>query len=160
MTIADDVVALRSFPRRYRENVVGVRDDDAWDRLVRTVPAGKRRSALGWVAHSTDALRALADAVTALPHEAHPSLALGAIASAPSEPAPAVTIDEVLAGLTAAAARAADAVDARSSADWDREISVDGRNRPARDVLDTVVQAVARHLRDVDEAIEAARAGR
>ena len=160
MTIADDVVALRSFPRRYREKVAGVRGDDAWDRLVRRVAPGQRRSALGWVVHATEALGALADAVASLPTQAHPSLALAAIAGAPSEPPATATVDEVLAGLVTSATRAADAVEARSAADWDREIAVDGRPRPARDVLDTIVQAVARHLRDVDTAVEAARAER
>ena len=38
----DAVVAVRSFPRRYREALAGPADDPAWDRIVRRRPSAER----------------------------------------------------------------------------------------------------------------------
>ena len=156
ISVSDAIVAMRSFPRRYRELVGPPGDDDSWDRLVRTVGRGQARSALGWTARSGRELAAFGNAISALPTHAIVRCHLRSAAE-PAEVSNTTSVLTVLQDLTSAATMAAVACEARSSADWDRMILLDGIERSARDVLGHIVQGVAERLTDVRDALDAAR---
>lgn len=155
LPVADSVVALRSFPRRFRELIGPPGDDDTWDRLVRVIAPGQLRSPLGWTALAASELQGLGAAISALPTRATVVLLRGH--EAVSEVEISVSSESVLRNLTTAATGAAVAAESRSTADWDRKISLDGASVRAGQAIAEVVQAVAGYLRELEKALEAVR---
>ena len=157
LSVADAIVALRSFPRRFRELIGPPGDDDAWDRLVRTVGPGQERSALGWAARAARELAVLGQAIAALPTHSTVTCSLHQ-AAAPLEVPTTTAVDAVLNDLTTASTMAAVTSEARITSDWDRKIVVDGTAESARDLLTRVVPMIPGHLREIGKALDAARA--
>ena len=155
LPVADSVVTLRSFPRRFRELIGPPGDDDTWDRLVRTIAPGQRRSPLGWTALAAGELQRLGAAISALPTSATVVLLRGQ--EAVCEVEISVSSESVLRNLTTSATGAAVAAESRSTADWDRKISLDGASVRAGQAIAEVVQAVAGYLRELEKALEAVR---
>src|SRR5205807_1114601 len=69
---SDAKVAIRSYPRRYRE-VLGQLDDPARERMLRRRPDPTTWSALEYTAHVADALDAMAEVYTRILAENSPS---------------------------------------------------------------------------------------
>jgi hypothetical protein len=155
MSMADAVVTINSLPRRYGEIVNGISGDDDWNRLVR-VPDSAARSALGWTAHSAALLTALGTMVAQIPLQAKPSLET--LLNPPSTQARLGTVAEVLAELKSASTRAAEAIDARSHDDVDRECTLNGETMRAYDVINVVVKTCVSQLADARNALAAAGA--
>ena len=156
MSISDATVTLRSLPRRYREVVSGPVGDDAWDRLVRTVGDGER-SALGWTRYTTHLVKTLATAVLELSLTVRPTIDLAGPRGEGFEAGPTTVVEDVTAELSSSVDRAVQAVAARSREALDRKILVDGKEVPARLVVDLLVREAAGHIRDAEAALQAAR---
>ncbi len=187
ITPADAKVAIRSFPRRYRAALAAAGDDEAGsggESLLHRRAGPSGRSALDWVAVVAERLDWFAGAV----HQARvagraPSPGAAARAAGPApltsrdrgragplepsddhrgaEERPAggeQDADGLLARLETAAARLCWEVDRISSDEWAMP-TTDGAGGPS--VLTVVRDAVhegSHHLRDVERAIDAARA--
>jgi hypothetical protein len=156
MSMADAVVTIKSLPRRFGEIINGISGDDDWNRLVR-VPDMADRSALGWTAHTSALLTALGTMVAQIPLQAKPVLDTTTL-NPPSTQARLGTIAEVLAELKSASTRAADAIDARSHDDVDRECTVNGETMRACDAINAVVKTCVAQLGDAADALAAAGA--
>ena len=155
IAVSDAIVAIRSFPRRFREVVAGPVGDDSWDRIVRTVAHGQTRSALGWTHLASQMLGELGRTVAMLATNTKPSASIAAQERL-GEPGQTLGPTEVLSELASAATMAAVATEARTSNGWERVIAVDGADQTAHDLLSAVVHAVSRHLRDARVALDAA----
>lgn len=156
MSMADASVTTRSLPRRYGEIINGIAGDDDWNRLVR-VPDATDRSAIGWTAHTSALLTALGTMVAQIPLQAKPVLDTSTL-NPPSTQARLGTITEVLAELKSASARAADAIDARSHDDVDRECTLNGETMRAYDAINSVVKTCVAQLAEATDALNAAGA--
>ncbi len=154
MSMADAAVTIKSLPRRFGEIVNGIAGDDDWNRLVRVRDLADR-SALGWTAHTSALLTALGTMVAQIPLQAKPALNTATL-NPPSTQARLGTIAEVLTELKSASARAADAIDARSHDDVDRECILNGEAMRAYDVINTVVKQCVVQLTDAKDALAAA----
>jgi len=156
---SDAEVALRSFPRRFRQVLRPIGDDDAIDQIAsHQGPDGSSAldlvDALGrrW-AVQRDALRQLlvADA---------PSVAAAAVdlsVAPPSGAAPA-GVDAALSHLESEATALADAVGATSSGGWTRSgTTVAGGSTTAIEVVREAVRAGRDTLDAVERAVAAAR---
>ncbi len=144
MNMSDAAVTLRSLPRRYSEVLAGPKGDDTWERMVRT-PSKSGVSPLGWAARTTAALTNLGSAVAALPMQARPAMAESVSDAAISEArlgGPAAILKE----LKEAADRAADAIDARQHDDFNRSITLNGKELSAHEVVEQVVMAAVANL--------------
>ena len=156
MSMADAVVTIKSLPRRFGEIVSGISSDDDWNRLVR-IPDALDRSALGWTAHTAALLTALGTMVAQLPLQARPALDTNTL-NPPSTQARLGTIAEVLAELKSSSARAAEAIDARSHDDVDRDCNFNGEEMRAYDAINKVAKQCISHLANATDALAAAGA--
>jgi hypothetical protein len=156
MSMSDAAVALKSLPRRYREIVSGPINDEAWDRLVRSID-GSGRSALGWTIFTTQLVTALGTAVAELPLTARPTIDLAKIVRSRIEASKASTVEEITADLASNAERAASAIAGRSHDDFDRTVLVDGQEVEARTFVAQLVRDAVSHIRDADAAVTAAK---
>ena len=152
---ADAVVALRSFPRRFREVLtLGPGEDESV--LHRNGPDG--RSALDHVDLAGRDLAVLADAVDAVLTQDRPTLhpAVGDPAARSYAVDPGVDATAALDLLTLEAGGLADRVEHVAAGEWSRTGSAaGGGDLTAVDVLREAVSTTAAHLR----AAEAARRG-
>jgi hypothetical protein len=149
---ADAVVALRSFPRRFRE-VLALRGGETESALHRNGPDG--RSALEHVDLAGRDLAVLGDAVArALTEDRptlHPAVAdAGARAYAVD---PGVDATAALDLVSSEAGALADRVEHVDAAAWSRVVTVAGAGeRTAADILREAVQTTAAHLRAAEQA--------
>lgn len=155
----DAVVALRSFPRRYRVAFAGFDEDDDVDALVHRRPAPGVWSAIEYAAH----VRGVFEMMRARIERA--GIADGAaVASVPLEHDPwhgharSDALEVVLEGLGAAALALADVVGHVPATDWGRTVVRD--DGAVLDALWMARQSVhegSHHLRDVHRVIDAVR---
>ena len=153
----DAAVAVRSLPRRFGEVLNGPIGDDSWDRLVRA-PDSSGRSAAGWAGQTSALITALGTAIAALPMTARPAVDLAKLTSARSEPPGATAVGPVLRELGDVATRAAAAIEARQTGDFDRKCIVDGHEKSAYDLVNDVVTTAVANLHHASSALDAARA--
>ena len=152
--MSDAIVALRSFPRRFGEELAGPLDDDAWVRLL-TARADGGLSALDTVQQATLRLDALATTLTQLPHVA----TLKATTTFDWEhlndlgPMPGTTFASLMAKLKKSANAAADAVESRRDEDLDREITLDKAPSTIGEHLGHVVNQTATEIRHLNELL-------
>ena len=145
---ADAVVALKSFPRRYRALLAT--DDDDPDGVAQRRPDASGWSALEHAAHVANALeQAAADLDAALRSEgitvADPASAAASGAS---------DVESTLSRLDAASQRLVDAIGRYRPDDWARKVSTpDGRTVDALWIVRAAVQEGARHLRQAEQVI-------
>jgi hypothetical protein len=158
MNMADAAITLRSLPRRFGEVLAGPKGDDAWERLVRK-PAANGQSPLGWAARTSSLLDALGSAVAALPIQSRPVVASEVTDTEISE-ARLGTPATVLADLKTAANRAADAIDARQHDDFERLITLEGRERSAHDVVEHIVLSSVANIKNAQVALYQVSDGR
>src|SRR5687767_6875938 len=70
----DAVVALRSFPRRYREALAAPANDDAFDEVIRRRPEPTVWSAIEYTVHVGEVLDGLAHALERIHAETDPAI--------------------------------------------------------------------------------------
>jgi hypothetical protein len=149
---------VRSFPRRYREQLLGFADDtdEDPDAVVRRRPAPSVWSALEYTAHVGDMLEWMADAIRRMNHEREPTIDafdpdLRARDDRYNEQDPARVLD----GLTAAADVLAAVLRDVDAGDWGRLGHFPWGGRDMLTMARNAVHEGAHHLRDVDRVLRA-----
>ncbi len=151
MSPADAVVALRSYPRRYRALLVRPDDDEGADVVTRR-PAAGRWSALEHATHVAQVFEVVAEAVRALRLHDDPEVQVE-----PGLPS-AGTVDEVVARVGAGAERLAGIVEELAGDDWRRSGRLPtGETVSALDVVRHAVHAGAHHRREAERAVNEVR---
>jgi DinB family protein len=145
---SDAVVALRSFPRRYR-GLLATDDDDRNGVAMRRPEAGGL-SALEHAAHVANALEQAASDLDA----AHRADGAQVADPAAAPTSGATDVESTLQRLSAACERLADAIGRYRPDDWTRTIGApDGRTVDALWLVRGAVQEGARHLRQAEQVI-------
>jgi hypothetical protein len=155
---SDAKVAIRSFPRRYREALAGTLEDDADEGLIRRRPEPGTWSALEYTAHVADLYEVFADIIRRMRTEERPNLTMfdpdqRAIEALYNEQDPREVLDRFADAAERLAAEA-DKVDADS---WERTAVFPWGERTLLDNLRNAVHEGTHHLRDVNHVLEAAR---
>jgi hypothetical protein len=154
----DAKVAIRSYPRRYRE-VLGQIDDPAREEMLRRRPSADVWSALEYTAHVADALDDMAGVFTRMINEDTPSLS----GWDPDERAAQQRYNDqdpaqVLNDLDAAAEKAASALDRATPRDWHRTGHFDWGDRDLITMIRNAVHEGYHHLRDIERGLKEVRA--
>jgi hypothetical protein len=157
---SDAVVALRSYPRRYRE-ALGDVTDPARERLLRRKPDDRTWSALEYTAHVRDVIAAMNAAFVRMLREDNPKM-LGDEVPDPDELAARERYNEqdpaeVLSGLDAAANAAADTLAGASPDDWTRPGTFPWGERDLLTMARNAVHEGYHHLRDIDDVLQRVR---
>jgi len=145
---SDAVVALRSFPRRYR-GLLATDDDDPGGVAMRR-PDAAGWSALEHAAHVANALEQAAHDLEA----AHRSDGVSVADPADAPASGAADVDSTLERLTTASERLVDAIGRYRPDDWARTVGAPGgRTVDALWIVRAAVQEGARHLRQAEQVV-------
>lgn len=159
MSASDAVVALASYPRRYRQTVLPVPDDPAVEQLAAQIgPAG--HSALDLVVNTTSTWVLLGQSLHRVIVEDAPVLHAAVLDASVREWAtpPATTIDAELARLESEADALAAAIGTVHGRDWDRTATVTGgAGVTALDLVHEAVRAGAENLAAITTTLAAVR---
>ncbi|MBV8691764.1 MAG: DinB family protein [Actinobacteria bacterium] len=145
---SDAVVALRSFPRRFR-GLLATDDDDPEGVAMR------RPDAAGWSAreHAAHVANAVEQAAADL-QAAHREEGAAVADPAQAPPSGATDVDSTLAHLSSASDALVAAIDRYNPDDWKRTVRApDGRTVDALWIVRAAVQEGARHLRQAEQVI-------
>jgi hypothetical protein len=148
---ADAVAALRSYPRRYKEQFPPRDDDEKPDGVIRRRPEPTVWSALEYAAHVADAVRELGDAVRVMTIQDHPTIGF----FDPDERAEQERYNErdrerVLSDLTAACEQAATNLADVDNKSWSRTATFPWGDRDALTMARNAVHEGYHHLRDIE----------
>jgi len=155
----DAVVAVRSFPRRYRALLIGPdTDDDDPDAVIRRRPEPTTWSALEYSAHVADVLDEISVAVRRIVVEDQPALT----SSDPDRRVAeknynAMDRVEVLGWLDLVCAGLGDQIDGVRADDWTRIGRFDWGDRDALAMTRNAVHEGSHHLRDVQRVLSQVR---
>jgi hypothetical protein len=157
---SDAAVAIRSFPRRYRDLVSSFDTDDDVEPLVRTQPRPDTWSALEYTGHVADVLDLMDDLVRRMLVEDNPRLTEWdaderAAEQRYNDQSTLRTLDRLkkAAGILAATLEKVDADD------WKRVATFPYGEREVIDVTRNAVHEGAHHLRDVERGLDEVRKG-
>jgi len=163
--VPDSIVALRSFPRRWRAAfaLLDAEEDD----VLRRRPSPGVWSALEYLAHTRDAVAVNAWAMNEALVKDHPSLEWpgGGDPSGPADDNPISTTPDAATGLdelTANLERVAAKAESTDPGDWHRPATLTGGRSEEVDALWFLHHCVhegAHHLRDVQQVLQQVRAG-
>jgi hypothetical protein len=142
LSVRDAVVALRSFPRRYREALAGLDADALRDRSGGT-------SILDIAADAADRLERFDAALGPVLDGRQPALGDLDAEPAASEIAGSEA-DGVIRRIVAASNSLATRAEAAPSEAWDRTFTTDGTEHPARWIVQQAVDAGASRLREIE----------
>ncbi len=155
----DAVVAVRSFPRRYREALAGPADDPAWDRIVRRRPSPDTFSAIEYTGHLAMAMenwKARLDKVLVQDDFVFTPFDVDdAVRDAHFETQP---VEAVVLRLEAAATAFADAIAHLSHDQLERTFLRASTPRTVRWISRQVVHEGSHHLRDIARVLREATA--
>jgi hypothetical protein len=156
---SDIVVVLRGLERRYRELFNALAEESAGDLSRRPGPDGW--SVIDHIVRATQAIAAADRALRRVLTTAAPTLQPAEIDPPPRpEPAPASSVEELLAELGRVSTAAADRIERVAVGDWTRQATVadgSGRTVTALDIARSMVDAGVGHLRAAREVLEAVR---
>lgn len=150
----DALVALRTYPRRFRGALTVL--DEEEEEAVATAPAPGEWSALDHAGHVRDVLHAIDLRVRQVLREDQPTLA-----ATPVTPPSGVRdqgVEMVLAGLTQNVDEIARTIDGIDGDDWVRAGVREGKEVRVIDLVREAVHEGAHHLRQAKTAVEQARA--
>ncbi len=158
MSPQDAVVAVRSFPRRYRALVAAPGSADGPDAVFRRRPDPSTWSALEYTAHVADRLDHLGPAILRITRENHPSIAFFDNEQRATEHAyNNLERTEVLGWLDFACAELASVLEGVNADDWTRTASIADEDRNALALARDGVHEGAHHLRDVQRVLAVVR---
>ena len=156
VTAPDAVVAIRSYPRRFRALVSGWDDDDA-DALVRRRPDPSTWSAIEYVGHVADVFDLYAGRIEQVLVHDRPRLA-SFDQDAAVEAHAGAPVDDVVGRLQAGAERLAKVLSDVPGDGWERTgIRGDGEERSVLWMARQSVHEAHHHLRDVERVVRAVR---
>jgi hypothetical protein len=156
---SDAVLAVRSYPRRFRALLVPRDDEEKQDTLIRRRPAPQTWSALEYSAHVADVFDDLADSIRRMTIEDRPRIPSQldpdqrAIDAAYNEQ----ERESVLQQLEASAERLADILERVDSGSWTRTAEFDWGERDALTMARNAVHEGHHHLRDIEHGLAAVR---
>jgi hypothetical protein len=151
IALPDAVVALRSFPRRWRNLIQRYREHDG-DAIATKRPAADVWSALEYAAHVRDGFRLFDWALgEVLVHDRpeYPSIDVDEHAADYAEQDVDTVLDELAAASTALADRAAKV----PSGDWGRTFTYGGTEHTAAWIVQHATHEGSHHLRDVEHGL-------
>lgn len=155
---ADAAVAMRSWPRRYREALAPIDDDQVAELAVRLGPDGL--SALDLAVDSVRTWTLLDRALHDIRYSDEPTLhpAVGDRGARRWEAMATETLASVLDQITDVAGSLADAIDAMPADDWTRTATVAGGGViGAMDIAREAVSVGADNLRSIERTLTAVR---
>lgn len=145
---SDAVVAVQSFPRRYRALLAT--DDDDPDGVAMRRPDASGWSALEHAAHVANALEQAAADLDA----AHRSDGVTVADPAQAPASGATDVNSTLDRLSTASDKLVDAIGRYRPDDWARKVAApDGRTVDALWIVRAAVQEGARHLRQAEQVV-------
>ncbi len=157
----DAVVAVRSFPRRYRALLVTPGADDGPDAVFRRRPDPATWSALEYTAHVADILDHLGPAIRRIVVGDKPLITLfDSDERAASQRYNELERTEVLGWLELASAELASILEGVNADDWTRVGRLDVGERDALAVARNGVHEGSHHLRDVQRVLNQVRGRR
>jgi len=157
----DAVVAVRSFPRRYRALLGSPDTDDGPDPVIRRQPSAGAWSALEYTAHVADVLDEIGVAVRRITMEDRPLLSVPDPAARVVEKRfNAMDRTEVLGWMELVCASLADVLDGVRADDWTRTGRFDVGERGALAMAREAVHEGSHHLRDVQRVLSEVRLAR
>ena len=150
----DGAVAVRSFPRRFRERVEAAGD------VLRERSAPATWSALEYTAHVADVTAWMADSIERMRTETNPTISF----PDPDELAARERYNQqdpaaVLARLKDACDRLAATIERFDPDDWERTATFDWGERDALTMMRNAVHEGAHHLRDIERGLARLGAG-
>lgn len=152
------MVAVRSFPRRYRSLLVTPGSADGPDAVFRRRPDPSTWSALEYAAHVADRLDHLGPDIRRITYEERPALAaFDSDERATAQSYNTIDRTEVLGWLDLACAELASVMETVRADDWTRTGLVAGAERDAITLARDGVHEGAHHLRDVQRVLAAVR---
>jgi len=157
----DAAVAIRSFPRRYREALSAARTSAGGDDVVRERPEPATWSALEYTAHVADFFGVFSHIVDRMYAEEKPTLEMpdpddrAAVANYNAKD-PDATLQE----LDAAAAKLAADVERLDHEAWHRTATFPWGERDILTMVRNAVHEGSHHLRDINRGLAAVGAGR
>jgi hypothetical protein len=151
------VVAVRSFPRRYRALIATPGSLDGPDAVFRRRPDPSTWSALEYTAHVADRLDHLGPAVRRTTFENNPSIDVFDNERASEHAYNALERTEVLGWLDLACAELASVLESVRPDDWTRTGLLATGPRDALTLARDGVHEGAHHLRDVQRVLDAVR---
>ncbi len=158
ISAGDALVAVRSFPRRYRALLTALDPEEDAESIVRRRPAPGTWSAVEYTAHVGDVLDQLATAIRKIVVENHPAVTTwDADERAAEQRYGDWDSTEALFALDHACARLADVMESVDPGDWVRTGTVDGSERDALTLARDAVHEGAHHLRDIERGLRAVR---
>ena len=157
----DTVVAVRSFPRRYRALLTTLEQEEDRRSILHRRPAPGTWSAVEYTAHVADVLDDLAAAIRRVVVGDHPRVRRWDPDQRAAEQRYAEQDrEQALAALDAACARLAGVLDSVDPGDWGRTGTMDWGERDALTLARDAVHEGAHHLRDLERGLRAVRGRR
>ena len=154
----DMVVAVRSFPRRFRELLQPRDDEEKHDTLIRRRPEPETWSALEYTAHVADRLDHLGPVIRQVTREDNPAIpGFDNDERAVSQAYNDLERTEVLGWLDLACGELASVLEGVNADDWTRTGRLDAGERDALTVARNGVHEGAHHLRDVQRVLNQVR---
>lgn len=155
---ADAVVAVRSYPRRYRALLTTLDPDEDADSVLRRRPAEGTWSALEYTAHVADVIDKLAPAIRRIVVEDNPKIPLfDSEARVDAEGYNELPVTEALSRLDSSCADMGMTLDCLSAEDWTRTGQFDFGERDALTTARNAVHEGSHHLRDIERILEPMR---
>ena len=157
----DALVAVRSFPRRYRALLTTLDQEEGPDSILHRRPEPGTWSAVEYTAHLADVIDDLAAAIRRVVVGDHPRVRRwDPDQRAAEERYGEQDREQVLAALEAACARLAGVLDSVDPGDWTRSGTMDWGERDAVTLARDAVHEGAHHLRDLERGLRAVRGRR
>jgi hypothetical protein len=159
VSVPDAIVALRTFPRRWRAALAVLDEED--EKVLRRHPQPDVWSALGYAAHTRDALAVNGWALDRTLTEDHPVFEWpdAEVRNTTAAGYDDLDVTAVLDELGTNATRIADRADRTDAADWRRPASIPHEHGEVDALwfLHHAVHEGSHHLRDVQRVLEAVR---
>jgi hypothetical protein len=154
----DAVVAVRSFPRRYRALLATLDPEEDPESVLRRRPAPGTWSAVEYTAHVSDVLDELAAAIRRIVAEDRPTIHMAdADQRAAEQRYGDWEPEEALFALEHASARLAEVLAGVDPGDWKRTGTLDRGERDALSLARDAAHEGAHHLRDIERGLQAVR---
>lgn len=158
ITARDAVLAVRTFPYRYKQLLTGLQPDEDMEVLLRERPAPGVWSAIEYTAHVAQTLDLMAPTIRQIVNEDNPLLyEFDPDKQAQEQAYNDWAFTDVMGELESACADLSSAIEYVDPADWSRKGTFSYGEREAIDVARNAVHEGNHHLMDVERGLAAIR---
>lgn len=152
----DSVVAVRSYPRRYRAALASIGDEEQRVEVLRRRPAPDTWSALEYAAHVADVLDLTAPTIRRMLVEHNPKLSFfDSDQQAADQRYNEQSLSDVLDRLETACIDLASVLEGVLADEWTRPGTFDWGERDVLAITRNAVHEGSHHLRDIDRGLRA-----